>query len=57
MCCQYIALDLQCQSIVPACGEVADFDFIVAGRLSLTPQQQTLLGAETLFVDVANGEP
>lgn len=49
-------LHLQCQSVVPARGEVTDFDLIVAGRLPLTPQQQTLLGTETLFVDVADGE-
>ncbi|KAH8633315.1 hypothetical protein IG631_11949 [Alternaria alternata] len=46
----------QCKSIVPAGGEVANFDFIVAGRLPLTPQQQTLLRTETLLVDVADGE-
>ena len=47
---------LQCQSIVPARGEVSHFDFVVAGRLALAPQQQTLLGAQTLLVDVADGE-
>jgi hypothetical protein len=46
----------ECKSIVPAGGEVANFDFIVAGRLPLTPQQQTLLRTETLLVDVADGE-
>lgn len=46
----------QCEPIVPAGGEVADFDFVVAGRLPLTPQQQTLLRTETLLVDVADGE-
>jgi hypothetical protein len=46
----------QCQSIVPACGEVTYFDFIVASRLSLTPQQETFLGTQTLFVNVADGE-
>ena len=46
----------QCKSIVPAGGEVANFDFIVAGRLPLTPQKETFLGAQTFFVDVANSE-
>jgi hypothetical protein len=53
---QYRVLHAQCQSVVPTCGEVAHFDFIVAGCLPLTPQQQTLLRTETLFVDVADGE-
>jgi hypothetical protein len=46
----------QRQSIVPTCGKVPYFDFIVARRLPLTPQQETLLRTQTLLVDVANSE-
>lgn len=46
----------QCQSVIPACGEVPYFDLIVACCLPLTPQQETLLCTKTLLVDVADGE-
>jgi hypothetical protein len=46
----------QCQSVVPARREVAHFDLVIACRLPLTPQQETLLRAQTLLVDVANRE-
>jgi hypothetical protein len=46
----------QCQSVVPARGEVAHFDLVIACRLPLTPQQETLLRTQTLLVDVADGE-
>lgn len=49
-------INAQGESIIPARGEVSDLDFVIACRLPLAPQKKSLFGAQSLFVDVADGE-
>jgi hypothetical protein len=44
------------QPVVPAGGKVSHVDVVVARRLPLAPQQQALLCAEALLVDVVDCE-
>src|ERR1051326_4906768 len=49
-------IHLQCQTVVPTCRKVPHFHLFVASSLPLTPEQQALLCAEPLLVDVTDGE-
>lgn len=48
---------IQCKSVIPACRKVPNLDFFVTGSLPLTPEQEALLGTQSLLVDIAYCKP